>query len=54
MKGVPSFNDEWFKDATKEEVTETYKGKIEFGQAIEHWKKLNPVRHRKPTDEKGK
>lgn len=54
MKGVPSFNDEWFKNATKEEVTEIYKGKIEFGQAIDHWKKLNPPRRKSVVEEKGK
>lgn len=51
MKGVPSFNDEWFKTATKEEVTEIYKGKLEFGQAIEHWKKMNPPKRKTTVPE---
>jgi len=51
MKGVPSFNDEWFKEATKDEVVEIYKGKPEYTQALDHWKKLNPPKRKTPVSE---
>jgi len=51
----PSFNDEWFASATKEEVKELYADNPILNLALEHWKKINPVTHRKkqdPTEEK--
>lgn len=46
-----SWNDEWFKEATKEEVKEVYgdKGPL-LVQALEHWKLMNPAPKRKPIE----
>lgn len=43
-----SWNDEWFRDATKEEVQQIYgdKGYL-LKEALEHWRKMNPVQKRK-------
>lgn len=53
MDKTTSWNDAWFKDATKEEVKELYgdKGYL-LNQALEHWKLMNPHQKKKaePTN----
>lgn len=53
MGSNTSWNDDWFREATKEEVKELY-GDKEYllNEALEHWKRLNPVKKKKEEEPK--